>query len=474
MDPVDCYRAVSARDARFDGVFYTAVRTTGIYCRPSCPAVTPKQVNVSFYPSAAAAERAGYRACRRCRPDSTPGSPEWNARADVVARAVRLIGDGVIEREGVSGLAGRLGYSERQVNRLVTTELGAGPQAIARSNRARTARILLETTRMRVADVAFAAGYGSVRQFNDSIRESFDLTPREVRARSRRAAHPGAGRIELELALRPPFDAGGLLAWLAPRAIEGVESVGEGSYARVLNLPHGVGAVELTLRDDRVTAELELTDLRDLATAVHRCRRLLDLDADPRAIDEALAADPLLAPLVDEVPGIRLPGQVDGFEMVLRAIVGQQVSVAGARTILGRIARSRGTEVDLELARRHGLTHAFATPASVSEAAPEEFAMPRGRAEAILAVAHAMAAGDLDLDPGADRDAVRDQLLAIRGIGPWTADYVRMRALSDPDVLLDTDLILRRVLEREGLDRERTDRWRPWRSYASLHLWRVA
>lgn len=474
MEPSDCYRAVSARDARFDGVFFSAVRTTGIYCRPSCPAVTPRQANVTFYPSAAAAERSGYRACRRCRPDSTPGSPEWNARADVVARAVRMIGDGVVEREGVSGLADRLGYSERQVNRLVTTELGAGPQAIARSNRARTARILLETTTMRAADVAFAAGYGSVRQFNDSIRESFDLTPRELRARSRRSSHPGAGRIRLELALRPPFQGAALLDWFAPRAIEGVERVDGRTYARVLNLPHGVGAVELTLHDARVSAELELTDLRDLAPAVQRCRRLLDLDADPAAIDEALSADPLLAGLVAESPGMRLPGQVDGFEMVMRAIVGQQVSVAGARTILGRVARSRGTEVDLELAHRHGLTHAFATAESVAEAAPEEFAMPRGRAAAILAVAHAVASGDLDLHPGADREAAREQLLAIRGIGPWTADYVRMRALGDPDVLLDTDLVLRRVLARENLDRTRTERWRPWRSYASLHLWRVA
>ncbi|GAA2077311.1 AlkA N-terminal domain-containing protein [Aeromicrobium tamlense] len=474
MEPSDCYRAVSARDARFDGVFFTAVRTTGIYCRPSCPAVTPRQANVTFYPSAAPAERSGYRACRRCRPDSTPGSPEWNVRADVVARAVRMIGDGVVEREGVSGLADRLGYSERQVNRLVTTELGAGPQAIARSNRARTARILLETTTMRAADVAFAAGYGSVRQFNDSIRESFDLTPRELRARSRRSSHPGAGRIQLELALRPPFQGAALLDWFAPRAIEGVERVDGRTYARVLNLPHGVGAVELTLHDERVSAELELTDLRDLAPAVQRCRRLLDLDADPAAIDEALSADPLLARLVQEAPGMRLPGQVDGFEMVMRAIVGQQVSVAGARTILGRVARSRGTEVDLELAHRHGLTHAFATAESVAEAAPEEFAMPRGRAAAILAVAHAVASGDLDLHPGADRAAARERLLAVRGIGPWTADYVRMRALGDPDVLLDTDLVLRRVLAREGLDRTRTERWRPWRSYASLHLWRVA
>lgn len=280
--------------------------------------------------------------------------------------------------------------------------------------------------------------------------------------------------VEVELELRPPFDGDGLLAWLRPRAIEGVEAVGERTYARVLALPQGPAVMELTLHAERVAARYELTDPGDLDLAVRLSRRLLDLDADPKAIDAALSADPLLAHLVDKVPGIRLPGQVDGFEVAVRAIVGQQVSVAGARTILGRIARSRGVEVDLPLAREHGLTHAFATAESLAEAAPEEFAMPRGRAGAILSVAHAVATGDLDLGPDADRAAARRGLLAIRGIGPWTADYFTMRALGHPDVLLDTDLVLRRVLAREGLDRARTDRWRPWRSYASLHLWRIA
>lgn len=279
--------------------------------------------------------------------------------------------------------------------------------------------------------------------------------------------------VEVELALTPPFDGAGLLEWLAPRAIEGVEAVGERTYARVVTLEHGVGAMELTLHPDRVDARYEL-DPRDLDQAVRLGRRLLDLDADPAVIDGALSQDPLLARLVEKVRGIRLPGQVDGFEVAVRAIVGQQVSVAGARTILGRIARARGAEADLPLARRHGLSHAFATAESLAEAAPEEFAMPRGRAGAILSVAHAVATGDLDLAPDADRAEARAGLLAIRGIGPWTADYFTMRALKHPDVLLDTDLVLRRVLAREELDRTRTDRWRPWRSYASLHLWRVA
>lgn len=280
--------------------------------------------------------------------------------------------------------------------------------------------------------------------------------------------------VELELALRAPFDGDGLLAWLAPRAIAGVESVGDRTYARVVALPHGVGVMELTLHEARVGARFHLEDRRDLDAIVACSRRLLDLDADPVAIDAVLSQDPLLAPLVEQTPGIRLPGQVDGFEVAVRAIVGQQVSVAGARTILGRIAASRGTEVNLPLAHEHGLRHTFATAEALAAATPEEFAMPRGRAGAILAVAHAVASGQLDLDPGADRDAARAGLLAIRGIGPWTADYFSMRALGHPDVLLDTDLVLRRVLQREGLDRTRTDRWRPWRSYAALHLWRLA
>lgn len=279
--------------------------------------------------------------------------------------------------------------------------------------------------------------------------------------------------FEVELALRQPFDGDGLLEWLRPRAIEGVEAVGERTYARVVTLPHGAGAMELTLHPDRVDARYEV-DPRDLDEAVRLSRRLLDLDADPAVIDTALSQDSLLARLVETVPGIRLPGQVDGFEVAMRAIVGQQVSVARARTMLGQIARTRGREVHLGLARKHELTHAFATAESVAEAAAEEFPMPRARGRAILAVAHAVATGELDLGPDADRDEARVGLLAIPGIGPWTADYFSMRALKHPDVLLDTDLVLRRVLAREELDRTRTDRWRPWRSYASLHLWRVA
>ena len=466
-----CYRAVKSRDARFDGVFYTGVRTTGIYCRPSCPARTPHLRNVQFYASAAAAQDAGFRACRRCRPDTTPGSPEWNVRADAVARAMRLIGDGVVEREGVDGLASRLGFSTRHVNRMVTDELGAGPLALARSRRAQSARVLIETTDMAMADIAFASGFASIRQFNDSIRHVYAMSPTEMRGRRKT---PPSGRLTLRLAVRRPFDPAGLLTFLGDRAIAGVEHVDDQVYARVLRLPHGLGAVRLTLHDDRVDAELELADLRDTAVAVERCRRLLDLDADPVAIGEVLGADPLLAPLVREVPGQRLPGQVDGFEVAVRAIVGQQVSVAGARTILGRFAAAYGTPVHFDLAAEHGLTHAFVTAESMADADDTALSMPRSRAQALIGIARSVASGELDLDPGADRDDTHKQLLAHRGIGPWTADYIVMRAFGHPDVMLETDLYIRRMLDGHGIDVARTATWQPWRSYAALHLWRLA
>ena len=393
-----CYRAVKSRDARFDGVFYTGVRTTGIYCRPSCPARTPHQRNVQFFASAAAAQDAGFRACRRCRPDTTPGSPEWNVRADAVARAMRLIGDGVVERDGVDGLASRLGFSTRHVNRMVTDELGAGPLALARSRRAQSARVLIETTDMKMADIAFAAGFASIRQFNDSIRHVYAMSPTE-HARPTpdpaQLADSRSGSLFAGRSTRPAC-----LTFLGDRAIAGVEHVDDHVYARVVRLPHGLGAVRLTLHDDRVDAELELADLRDTAVAVERCRRLLDLDADPIAIGEVLSTDPLLAPLVREVPGMRLPGQVDGFEVAVRAIVGQQVSVAGARTILGRFAATYGTPVSFDLAAEHGLTHAFATAESMAAADDSALSMPRSRAQALIGVARSVASGELDLEPG--------------------------------------------------------------------------
>ena len=456
-----CYRAVQARDTRFDGWFFTAVRTTGIYCRPSCPAITPKRGNVSFHPSAAAAQRAGYRACKRCRPDAAPGSPEWNIRGDLVGRAMRLIGDGVIDREGVPGLARRLGYSERQVQRALVAELGAGPLALARAQRAQTARVLLETTGIAITDVAFAAGFASVRQFNDTVQEVFAASPSALRAKRNSASEPGT--VTLRLAYREPMNLGFTLDFLGAHAVPGLESYVDGEYTRVLAAPHGAAVVSLAPGDGAVRCRVRLHDTRDLVTVVARVRQLLDLDADPEATDAALETEPALAPLVLKRPGLRAPGSVDGFETAVRTVVGQQISVAGARTVLGRIVAEHG-----EPAFPGEPWVQFPTAERLAGLAPEQLPMPRARGRSVIA----LSAAGLELDSGADRDALRTQLLALPGIGPWTADYLRMRTTSDPDVLLASDLVVRRAADELGIDLSggRPD-WAPWRTYATYHLW---
>ncbi|MGM1063786.1 DNA-3-methyladenine glycosylase 2 family protein [Saccharothrix sp. Mg75] len=420
LDDERAYRAVTARDARFDGCFILAVRTTRIYCRPSCPAVTPKRRNAEFYPTAAAAQSAGYRACRRCLPDAVPGSPEWDLRADLAARAVRLISDGLVEREGVPGLAARLGYSERHLTRVLTAELGAGPLALARAHRAHSARLLIETTDLSFADVAFASGFASVRQFNDTIRAVFAATPSAMRAR--RGPTGNAGRITLRLPYRSPFDAAGLLAYFAASAVAGVEHVTEDAYARSLRLPHGVATVLLEPADGHVACTLGLTDLRDLGSAVSRVRRLLDLDADPVAVDGVLAGDPALRPRVLSRPGIRVPGSVDGAETLLRA--------------LGHTAPGEPLEHP-----EGPVTHLYPRPEDVDSP-----------------VARALADGALRVDVGRDADELHAELSAFPGVGPEIASYVVMRVLGAPDIpLTGEDPALR-----------------PWRSYAAMHLRRTA
>jgi len=455
--PDTCWTAATARDARFDGWFVIAVKTTRIYCRPSCPVAGPKRENVGFYATAAAAQRAGFRACKRCRPDASPGSPEWDARGDVVARAMRLIGDGAVDRVGVAGLARELGYSERHLRRLLVDELGVGPLELARAQRAQAARILLETTTRPVTEVAFAAGFGSLRQFNDTIRAVFALTPTALR---RRATPPaGAGDLVLRLAHRGPLDGGALLRWLAARAVPGVEEVDGDTYRRSLRLPHGAGIAELSFAEGRVTCRLRLDDLRDVTPAVQRCRRLLDLDADPEAVSAHLARDRALAELVRRAPGLRVPGTVDGSELAVRAVLGQQVSLAAARTLAGRLVRDHGERL---AAPRGALTALWPAREAVADATLR--AMPRARADAVRAVAA------LRLDAGADRERVRRELLAVRGVGEWTAGYVAMRALGDPDVFLAGDLGVRHALRALGRPVDPAA-WSPWRSYATQHLW---
>ncbi|MFF9327586.1 AlkA N-terminal domain-containing protein [Streptomyces sp. NPDC014776] len=470
-----CVRAVQSKDARFDGWFYTAVLTTRIYCRPSCPVVPPKPANMTFYPSAAACQQAGFRACKRCRPDTSPGSPEWNQRADLTARAMRLIADGVVDREGVTGLAARLGYSTRQVERQLLAELGAGPLALARAQRAQTARLLIETTPLPMADIAFASGFSSIRTFNDTVREVFALTPSELRARVPKSAAPAApGTLSLRLPFRAPLNPDNLFGHLAATAVPGVEEWRDGSYRRTLRLPYGHGIAALTPRPDHIACRLTLTDLRDLTVAISRCRRLLDLDADPVAIDDALRADPLLAPLVDKAPGRRVPRTVDEAEFAVRAVLGQQVSTAAARTHAARLATAHGEPVtDPE----GGLTRLFPDPAALAAVDPETLAMPRTRRTTFTTLVRHLADGSLHLGVESDWAEARARLLQLPGFGPWTVDVIAMRALGDPDAFLPTDLGIRRAAAELGLPATpaaltaRAAAWRPWRAYAVQYLW---
>lgn len=471
LDDEARYRAVHSRDRRFDGVFYTCVSSTGIYCRPSCPAITPQRRNVSFAPTAAAAQAAGFRACKRCLPDATPGSPEWDLGADAAGRAMRLIADGVVEREGVEGLAVRLGYSSRQLHRILQAQYGAGPLALARSHRAQIARVLIETSDLPFAEVTHAAGFTSIRQFNDTVREVYAATPTELRARDRAAST--AGTIRVRVAVRRPFAWDRLLDFLRIRTVPGIEAAGEDHYERSLALPHGPGVVRLDFAEE-VHATFTLTDTRDLAPALERTRRLLDADTDPVAIDEVLGRDPLLGESVAAVPGLRVPGHVDGTEIAVRAILGQQISVQRARKLAAGLVEEYGEK--LALGGEHDVTHLFPTAAVLADVAPESLPMPRARGRAIANLCRAIDAGEVLLDRSGDRAEVRESLLALRGIGPWTADYIAMRALGDPDVLLASDLGIRKGAAALGIDdlAAAGQAWRPWRSYASMHLWRAA
>ncbi len=475
------YAALAARDARFDGQFIAGVHTTGIYCRPSCPAVTPKPGNVSFYRTAAAAHDAGLRACKRCQPDAVPGSPDWNLHDDLASRAMRLVHDGVVEREGVEGLARRLGYTSRHLTRVLRAELGAGPLALARANRAQTARSLLAATELPVSDIAFAAGFGSLRQFNDTIAEVYRATPTELRALARRGARAADGPrgdvrddatdavtpLTLRLPARTPFDGAGLMRFFADHAVPGLEEGDATRFSRPLRLPHGPAQALVQLDPDRagVIVTARLASLSDVPALSSRVRRLFDLDADSVAIDAALAADPVLAPLVTASPGIRIPGAPDGAELLIRTLIGQQISVAAARTVLGRLVAELGDG-------------AFPTAETIAEHGRETLRGPANRVATIVRVAEALADGTLHLELETPAAELREQLLRLPGVGPWTSDYLVMRSLGNPDSFLASDLVVRQSAAALGLPHtaralgERAAAWAPWRSYATLQLWR--
>lgn len=465
------YRAAESRDERFDGVVYIGVRSTGVYCRPSCPAIMPKRSNVLFFPTAAGAQAAGFRACRRCRPEVAPGSPEWNARADVVGRAMRLIADGVVDREGVGGLSRRLGYTSRHIHRQLQAEVGVGPLALARAHRAQTARMLLDATRMPMADVAFASGFASVRQFNDVTRRVFGATPSQLRSRSKQL--PMNGAVSVRMPLRSPYAIDETLSFLRPRCAPGVEVVEDGTYRRSVRLPHGYGIVEVVPAGDYFTCRAHVKDVRDLGTLVQRCRSFLDLNSDPVAIHDALCRDPCLRPALERLPGLRIVGTLDAHELAVRAVLGQQVSVKAAASAAHRLVELIGTRVD----DAHGLTHMFPSVETIAEADLSAMGMPESRRRTVTRLAWALATGELVLDAGVDRSDVRSRLLAMPGIGPWTASYIAMRALNDPDAFPPGDRGALRGAAALGLAIDvgeldaRSARWRPWRAYALQYLW---
>ncbi|WP_199044242.1 DNA-3-methyladenine glycosylase 2 family protein [Glycomyces salinus] len=466
--------AVAGRDARFDGWVYLAVTSTGIYCRPSCPAVKPRPEHMRFYASAAAAQEAGYRACKRCRPDAAPGSPEWDYRTDVTARAMRLIGEGVVDRDGAAALAGRLGYSLRQLERLLTAEVGAGPAALARAQRAQTARTLIEGTDLPMGQVAFAAGFTSIRAFNRVVAEVYASSPTQLRQRAagRRGA-PEGGVIALRLAYREPFEPSNLFGHLAAAAAPGIEEWRGGAYRRTLRLPHGPGIAALRPAGGYIECRLRLADVRDLTAAVARCRRALDLDADPHAPAETLGRDPVLGPLVKKTPGRRVPRKADNEEYALRAVIGQQVSTAAAATIAAGLAERYGRPVtDPE----GGLRYLFPAPADLAGADPADLPMPAARKRTLTGLAAALAAGEVDIGPGADWQTARARLAGLPGIGPWTVEMIAMRALGDPDAFPVADLGVIRGATELGLPTGRAltglaEAWRPWRAYAVQYLW---
>ncbi len=452
--------------------------------------MTPHAKNVSFFRTAAAAHEAGLRACKRCQPDAVPGSPDWNLSDDLASRAMRLITDGVIERDGVQGLAARLGYTSRHLTRVLTSELGAGPLSLARAHRAQSARHLLASTNLSVADVAFAAGFSSIRQFNDTIQAVYESTPSALRALARRGQGSQGGRltlgsdpgsdqgfdlrsaagstsITLRLPARAPFDGAGLMRFFADHAVAGLEVGDDHSFSRRLRLPTGVADVDMTLDGDAVLCRARLNDVSDVTALVSRVRRLCDLDADSVAIDTALATDPKLRPLVSGLPGLRLPGVVDADEALFRTLVGQQISVAAARTVLGNITRQLGSD---------GL---FPTALRLAENGREVLRGPASRVATIVGAAEAIASGELVLDLGMPSDELVAKLVAMPGIGPWTAGYVAMRVLGNPDIMLSSDLVMQQSAANLGMPSTMraldaySARWAPWRTYAGLHLWRA-
>ncbi len=474
-------RARLSRDARFDGRFFVGVKTTGIYCRPICPATQPRVENVTFFPTAAAASEAGFRPCLRCRPECAPGTPAWAGTSTTVSRGLRLIAEGALEDGNVERLADRLGVTSRHLRRLFTRHVGASPLAVAHTQRLHFAKRLIDQTTMPIKEIALVAGYGSVRRFNDAFRRTYDRSPRELRRTNRDATSEPAAGISLRVSYRTPFDWQSLLDFFAARAIPGVELASDDTYSRTIVLDGQPGLIEVG--DDPLNSSLRLTVFgaatQQLFPIVQRSRQIFDVDAPVDAIASLLGKDEVLKPLLTKRRGVRVPGAWDGFELTVRAIVGQQVSVSAATTLAGRIAARYGTPIDIEAGRRDAVPGIlFPTPEKLMRARFNDMGIVGSRIETIRHVARAVAKGELSFEGSQDHDEFCRQLTRIRGIGDWTAQYIAMRALKHPDAFPASDLGLLRAFDRPGRPRikpaelsDRADRWRPWRSYAALLLW---
>jgi AraC family transcriptional regulator of adaptative response / DNA-3-methyladenine glycosylase II len=478
MDRIACYRAISTRDARFDGRLFVGVKTTGIYCRPICPARTPKFENVSFYASAAAAQEAGFRPCLRCRPEISPELAFWRGTSNTVSRALALIEAGGLDQDDVEGLANRLGVGARQLRRLFRQHVGASPIAVAQTRRVLLAKQLIHDTRLSMAEVALASGFGSVRRFNETFHDLFGRSPatlRRIRDRARREADA----LSVRLAYRPPYEWQAMLAFLAARAIPGVELVTADSYRRTIAFGKHAGLVTVTpAGQHRVDVSVRFPDMAALPSIIARVRRVFDLAADPDQIGAHLSQDPTLAPLVTARPGLRVPGAWDGFELAMRAICGQQITVPAATKLLGRLVTVHGAPLAASLPDGGGLSHVFPSPQSIAAGDPATFAMPAARARALIALAQAIAADPMLFSRGASLEQAISKLRALPGIGEWTAQYIAMRELREPDAFPAADIgLLRAMADGDGRRQSpeqllaRAEAWRPWRAYAALHLW---
>ncbi|MDB5476122.1 MAG: transcriptional regulator, AraC family [Phenylobacterium sp.] len=478
MDFEACRRAFVTRDARFDGRVFGAVKTTGIYCRPICPARTPKAENMTFYPSAAAAQEAGYRPCLRCRPEASPDLGAWRGTSNTVSRALALIEAGALDGGDVDGLAARLGVGERQLRRLFRQHLGAAPITVAQTRRVLLAKQLIQETRLPMAEVALASGFGSVRRFNETFQDLFGRPPGALR-RLRGEATAAAAGVTVRLPYKPPYDWAAMIGFLTARAIPGVESVSAKRYARTLSVDGATGVVVVTPGDgDFLVAEIRFPKLKALPAVIARIRRVFDLTADPTLIGAHLSQDPRLAPLVAARPGLRAPGAWDGFEMAVRAILGQQITVTAAVNLAAKLVATYGQPIDDPSAAKLGLTRIFPTPQRLVGADIAALGMPRARGASLEALARTVAADPTIFTPRADLESAIAALSALPGIGAWTAQYIALRELREPDAFPHADIgLLRAMADAHGVRPsaeallETSQGWRPWRAYAAQHLW---